>query len=200
MQDKWYADNRDLVKWGVLLELARRSGARQILQVLYHRQTIWGMLEIDGEHVKLPEEVVRHFRDCNGVSSLQCQIDIKVVSEPFENRQDYLGLIVERIQARTEFPGILFLDPDTGLEPGSPGPKHVLESELSVIWRAMRPQDVLVFYQHKTNYRGAPWIESKKEQFERALGLPSGTAKLARAPEIADDVAFFYVEKKTETI
>jgi len=39
MRDKWYADNRDLVKWGVLLTLAERHAAKHILQVLYYRPT-----------------------------------------------------------------------------------------------------------------------------------------------------------------
>ena len=61
MRDKWYGDKRDLIKWGVLLELARRHGAEHILQVLYFRNTDWGELEIDEELVKLPTEVLRHF-------------------------------------------------------------------------------------------------------------------------------------------
>ena len=34
MKDEWYGDNRDLVKWGALLELARRFDASCIIQVL----------------------------------------------------------------------------------------------------------------------------------------------------------------------
>jgi hypothetical protein len=37
MRDKWYVDNRDLVKWGILLRLAERYAAKHILQVLYYR-------------------------------------------------------------------------------------------------------------------------------------------------------------------
>ncbi|WP_157844579.1 hypothetical protein [Dehalococcoides mccartyi] len=33
MKDKWYGDKRDLVKWGVLLTLAKMFSARRILQV-----------------------------------------------------------------------------------------------------------------------------------------------------------------------
>jgi len=52
VRDLYYADNRDLVKWGVLVELGARHGARHILQVLYYRPTEWPNLEIDGEAVR----------------------------------------------------------------------------------------------------------------------------------------------------
>jgi len=54
---------------------------------------------------------------------------------------------------------------------------------------------VLVVYQHRTNPKGQPWIGPKKEQFERAVGLPIGTSKLARSTKLASDVAFFYAQK-----
>jgi hypothetical protein len=68
----------------------------------------------------------------------------------------------------------VFLNPDTGLEPEKPSFEHVLESEFSVIWRALDTGDVLVFYQHQTNRNGQPWIHPKKLQFESAIGLASG--------------------------
>jgi hypothetical protein len=49
---------------------------------------------------------------------------------------------------------------------------------------------VLVLYQHQTNRNISPWIEAKGTHFERALGVPDGSSKLAHAPEIARDVVF----------
>jgi len=37
VKDKWYGDKRDLVKWGILLTLAKMFSARRILQVAYYR-------------------------------------------------------------------------------------------------------------------------------------------------------------------
>ncbi len=37
MRDKFYGDNRDIVKWGVLPELSERYKCAEILQVLYYR-------------------------------------------------------------------------------------------------------------------------------------------------------------------
>ena len=103
--------------------------------------------------------------------------------------------MLKRLKGDGGKPRVVFLDPDTGLESRKPGPAHVLESELAAIWREMGPDDVLVLYQHQTNRDGTPWIESKKVQFEAALELKLGSAKVARAPKIARDVALFFVRK-----
>jgi hypothetical protein len=71
MRNQWYGDNRDLVKWGVLLELARRHRAKHILQVLYLRPTTWELLEIDGEQVELATAVVQHFRSAISILAIQ---------------------------------------------------------------------------------------------------------------------------------
>jgi predicted methyltransferase len=64
MQDQWYGDKRDLVKWGTLLELAHKYKVNQILQVLYHRSNTWNPIEIDGDFVPIPAEVIQHFSRC----------------------------------------------------------------------------------------------------------------------------------------
>jgi hypothetical protein len=66
---------------------------------------------------------------------------------------------------------------------------------LAELWTELKVGDVLVFYQHQTNRNGQPWIAPKKEQFERALGLSIGAAKLARSERVARDVVFFYAQK-----
>jgi hypothetical protein len=195
MRDKWYADNRDLVKWGVLLTLAEAHGAKHILQVLYHRPTQWADLEVDGQTVPLPTEVIRHFRGTASVSGITSAAVVEVMADPFDKRDEYHLKVVENIRRRTMTPGIVFLDPDTGLASRSPTFDHVLDSDVADIWRELKPNDILVFYQHQTNRNGEPWISPKKEQFERAIGLASGAAKLARSEKIARDVAFFYLKK-----
>jgi len=195
MRDKWYADNRDLVKWGVLLTLAERLRAKQILQILYYRPTDWANLEVDGEQVALPLAVVRHLRDATGVSAIGASTPIQVLIETFTNRAEYHRVVVDTIRTRSVTPGIVFLDPDTGLESRDPTLDHVLDRELKALWAALKPGDVLVFYQHQTNRNGQPWIETKKEQFEQAIGLPKGAGKLARSEPIARDVVFFYSQK-----
>ena len=197
MRDQWYADNRDLVKWGVLLTLADRFNVRHILQVPYYRTSEWAHLEIDGENVKLPEAVVRHFRRVGAISTIQASVPIEVVHDTFADRAEYHRVVINRIRSRKRLPGIVFLDPDTGLEPRNAGLEHVLEDELAKLWHELKRGDVLVFYQHQTNRNGMPWIEPKKQQFESALGVAAGAAKVARAEKIARDVVFFYIQKSS---
>ena len=195
MRDKWYADNRDLVKWGVLLTLAEHYEAKHILQVLYYRPTEWAQLDLDGEQAPIPEAVIRHFRRVSAVSAIEASAPVEAVSDKFENRDDYNRLVIDRIRTRSTTPGIVFLDPDTGLEPQTPSFNHVLCCELKNLWAELRSGDVLVFYQHQTNMNGQQWIKPKKRQFEQAIGLPNDTAKLSRSEQIARDVVFFYAQK-----
>jgi hypothetical protein len=199
MRDEWYGDKRDLVKWGVLLELERRYGAKHILQVLYYRRSEWKLLEIDGDKVELNSAVLQHFRDPFSASKIACKSCVEVLRETFSDRDQYHNVVLQRIRQRTKHPRIIFLDPDTGLEPGGRATlNHVLESELGEIWNALRPRDVLVLYQHQTNRNGSEWIKTKKKQFERAIGIGKGESKIGRAGGIARDVAFFFVEKDSK--
>jgi len=122
-------------------------------------------------------------------------VPVEVLADTFANRDEYHRLVVERIRSRPVTPGIVFLDPDTGLESRVPSLDHVLDSELADLWTELKINDVLVFYQHQTNRNGQSWITPKRGQFERALGLPIGAAKLARSEQIARDVVFFYAQK-----
>jgi hypothetical protein len=199
LRDRWYSDKRDLVKWGVIFQLARTYRAGKILQVAYFRPNKWGSLEIDGRQNDLPVEVIKHFRDIHNITILNILAQIDVIGTSFGrvNRLQYTHGIVTAIRSCGPNRCIVFLDPDTGLAPSgsAAGRQHVSESELAVIWAGMRSDDVLVLYQHQTNRNGQPWIEPKRVQFEDALGLPRGGAKLAWGPTIVRDVAFFYCQK-----
>lgn len=61
MKDRWYADNRDLVKWGVLLRLADAFEVQRIVQLAFYRSSTFGQINIDGQEQDLPAEVISHF-------------------------------------------------------------------------------------------------------------------------------------------
>jgi hypothetical protein len=72
----------------------------------------------------------------------------------------------------------------------------VLGSELAEIWGALSLGDVLVLYQHKTNRRNdSDWIQDKKTQFERALKVQQGKAKIGLEKSKNVNVVFFFAEK-----
>lgn len=152
-------------------------------------------LEIDGESVPLPRAVLRHFRDVRNIRSLRASVRVDILRAPFRDRAKYKRGILKHVLRQTKGSLVVLLDPDTGLESKHPGLEHVLESEVVEVWRAMRSGDVLVFYQNQTNKKGLPWIEPKRRQFERAMRPSPPRVKVARAPKVARDVAFFFSRK-----
>jgi len=196
MRCKWYSDNRDLVKWSVLLQLADLHDATTILQVAYYRPTTWKGIEIDGQAYALPQAVINHFRNIKNITTLTSKVKVTVMDAPCHDRAEYLQCILRAIRNLPKEPAIVFLDPDTGLKPrGRAGLQHVLEAELWEIWHALRRGDLLALYQHETNKAGRPWIEDKQAQFEKAIGLKPGGSKLALGKNIARDVAFFFSQR-----
>jgi len=195
MQDRWYADNRDLVKWGVLLRLAEIFKVQRVLQIAFYRPSTFGRLVIDGEAHDLPAEVVAHFRDLRTIGDISPTVRVTVYDPVFEDRDTYLQSVLALLQAFAQERCIVFLDPDTGLEPQSPGLEHVLEAEARAIWKQMKQGDVFVFYQHQTNRAGQPWIDPKRNQLAQALEVQVEDIKVAMAPEIANDVVFFFTQR-----
>lgn len=198
MRDKWYADNRDVVKWGVLLRLAEGHNVTTILQVAYYRETAWDetCLLIDGKSYALPSAVRDHFRRIQNIAGLKSVAEVIVFDPHFSDgdRSGYLQKVLAKVEALPRHPAIVFLDPDTGLEAkGRARPEHVRDEELRVIWDALRHDDLLVFYQHRMRSRS--WLGEKQAQFEKALGLESSQSKVAQGKGIAPDVAFFYCRK-----
>jgi hypothetical protein len=198
MRDCWYSDNRDLVKWGVLTVLARKYEARSILQIAYFNPSDFGVIEVDGEEVRIPHEVLCHFRNIGNITTLSGPAKVSVFDAPFlkSNRTDYHEAVSLFIRAHKDDRAIVFLDPDTGLEPnGKADYKHVLNREVRSVWDSLPKDWLLVFYQHQTNRAGEPWVEPKREQFSLALGLTKNQVKIAQGPEIARDVTFFFAVK-----
>lgn len=196
MRDQWYSDNRDLIKWSVLLLLARKISADRIIQIAFLNPSEFGEVEIDGEHHLIPDEVLSQFRDIRGITGLSRKPLISVFDAPLHDRRVYLRSAIDYITSFGRERRIVFLDPDTGLEPnGGANSKHVRNDETREFWEAMSHGDLMAFYQHETNKAGKPWIEDKRIQFANAIGVPHGNVLVASASKIAKDVVFFYVTK-----
>lgn len=196
MKDIWYGNNRDLVKWTVLLHLANRFGTTSILQVLYHRPSEWKSIEIDWEKVQIPKPVIAHFRDCGAIRRLSSdQLEICVFDKEFAGRAEYSKEVCAAVRNRSKQQKLIFLDPDTGLaSPHSrPTQKHVSIAEVREIWEVLRSGDLLVLYQHA--FRDTEWESIKLKQFADAIGASLVQVKMAHAPDLssAKDVAFYYI-------
>lgn len=195
MRDQWFSDNRDLVKWSVLFHLAAQNQAAYILQVAYFRPSKYGKITIDNKEIEIPAEVLSFFRSISNIQQINSKIKVAVLDREFEDRIAYEKAAIDFINDYSRSRCLVFLDPDTGLEPANPDLKHVLASEAQCLFQAIKPDDVFVFYQHKTNRNGQPWIEPKKKQLASAIGVPCTEIKVAYGPDIANDVAFYYIRR-----
>jgi hypothetical protein len=206
MRDEWFGDNRDLLKWTILIEIARRHHCERILQVLYRRSTKWGQIEFDGTRIGISTEVTRRFRDCASISHLKCEPLIEVIAEDFKDHGRYLDCIIAQIGAWRNGRGIAFLDPDTGLQPenGTCKAEHVRSADVLRIWNHLRRGDVLALYQHALRIKD--WRELKRKQLAKTLerAEPSnGRVRAAFADKqpkgisrLPVDVAFFFAQKE----
>ena len=200
MRNKYYADNLDLIKWSVLIRLAEQYKLSRIIQVAYLRPSTFNMIDIAGQKPEPPPpQVLAHFRDIRNVAALHTDIPISVFDLMFDDRTTYheaLSLYLEAFKAK---PRLVFLDPDTGLQPARRFDfKHVLCAEAHAIWSQLNKNEVFAFYQHKTTMAGKPWIEKKRTQLEKAIKVGKGevlVGQMARIRNDDNDVVIFFVVK-----
>ncbi len=91
MKKTFYGDNRDLVKWSVLINLAKKITAKRILQIAYFRPNDFGGIEMDGEPLEIPPEIKYHFRNIRRIGALSSQVKVSVFDAVLEDRKDYLN-------------------------------------------------------------------------------------------------------------
>jgi hypothetical protein len=196
VQDKYYADDRDLLKWSVLVLLAQRYGLSRIIQVAYLRPSIFPMIDIGGQETELPPQVRTHFRNIHNITALRGNVSISVFDRVFGDRKAYQDALTQYLSECGPELRLVFLDPDTGLEPGGrPDFKHVLDAEAHAIWSRLKAKEVFAFYQYKTNRTGKPWIEEKRIQLEQAIKVKEGTVLVGKSLAIANDVVIYYAIK-----
>jgi len=178
-----------------LLRLADIFEVGRVLQLAFYRPGEFGRLVIDGQEHDIPEEVIAHFRNLRAIGSIGAEVRVTVFDPVFQDRTTYLPAVLALLPAFAQARCIVFLDPDTGLEPQTPSFDHVLASEARAIWDAMKEGDVFAFYQHQTNRAGQSWIEPKRDQLAMALGIAVESVKMASGRKIAQDVVFFYTQR-----
>jgi hypothetical protein len=196
MQDKYYADRRDLIKWSVLIRVAEQQKVSRIIQIAYLRPSTFGMIDVAGQQWELPGEVLAHFRNIRNVTALRTEIPISVFDRMFDDRATYRKAATEYLAKFGSELRLVFLDPDIGLEPvRKPDLRHVLNGEAHEIWSQLKTSEVFAFYQHLTNRTGRPWIEEKRAQLEKAIGLGKGAVLVGQSPSIANDVVIYFAIK-----
>lgn len=204
MQGLWYGDKRDRVKWGALVHLANTKGIRCIIQVAYFRHGTDLKLQTEEGEVPLPIEVWNHFSNLRHIERLgkATGLNIIVLDQYLEANKhpNYIHTIVSHLdEINKEIKGrkIIFLDPDTGIEPEeSSGPEHVTKKDLELIWKnGLSQGDVLVVYQHADHTK--KWLfERSKKMFSICEETP---VKIILGKDIAADVAMLWCLKDRRT-
>ena len=195
MQKKWYSDNRDVLKWSALLTIAEKNKTSRILQILFYRESVYPKIALNGKNYPIPETVLTHFRNVQGIGNLSSKVKIETFDKLWKNRTEYLDATIEYLKSFGADKYVVFLDPDTGLVPGVLGMQHVSENEARRVWDAMPKGNVFAFYQHQTNRKGQPWIEPKRKQLAKALGVKLTAIGIAESQKLARDVVIFYIKK-----
>jgi hypothetical protein len=178
MRHQWYADARDLIKWGALIHLAEEQDIKRIIQVAYLRpDVIRPKLQLGNNSIEMPVVVWSHFRNLNDIKRLAKSSGIKIdlFSTPYnvEDRLAYSEAIARQYRAiKKEWPAIVFLDPDTGIAERNTKPVHVTPDEVRRIWGALSPESWLVLYQHR--FRHKKWQLFKRSEFAKAIDLRQG--------------------------
>lgn len=172
MRHQWYADGRDLIKWGVLLHLAKSWDLKRIIQVAYLRpDDPRPTLGCQNETIPLNDLVWSHFRDIRDIERLakSSKIEIELIETPYDPRakDEYSLRVVSRYSAKSKTPTVVFLDPDTGIAERNARPEHVTSTEVSKIWRALDSSHWLVLYQHSNRHKD--WVTNKRNEFTRAI-------------------------------
>jgi hypothetical protein len=196
MKHQWYGDKRDIVKWIALLSLCHDYKVQRIFQVamLTPDEPKKAIVINEERSCAISDMVWDHFRNLRHIRQLglSVRIDIEVLDTNFirSSRDDYFEAVVTKIHQQDD-PIIVFLDPDTGIEPSRPSAKHIKVSEIAKLWEALKPSSCLAVYKHRPRKASAGWHIPYKAKLESVCGIRIYTFK----SDIAKDVALFAARK-----
>lgn len=201
MHDRWYGDDRDIVKWAALLHLARAHTLESIIQVVFRQPGAdWhkASLQSGSRRFAIAPEIWELFpRDVARIRDLAALtgISIRVLNEPFvaAQRAEYVERVTRQIRDAGDERKLVFLDPDNGIAPRHANGRHVTAAEVAQFWSILRPADWLVLYQHRQ--RNAQWLSKTRVQFASACEQAAEAVQTYTCSEIAHDVAFFALRK-----
>ncbi|MEK6373748.1 MAG: hypothetical protein AABO58_13760 [Acidobacteriota bacterium] len=192
MRERWFGDDRDVVKWTTLLHLAREHDLPTIVYAPYWRPEPAPRVVMLGENpIFVPDEVWRFFRDFRRIRQLsKSKPKISIVDIDFDprRRREYIAATIGQIE-RAERPLLLFVDPDTGIAPKTAAGEHVTREEIAELWSALKPGEWLVVYQHAR--REAEWAKKVSAELSGTCG--GATVEVAQSSQFGKDVAFLCV-------
>jgi hypothetical protein len=195
VKERWFADDRDLVKWSALLHFARAHALTRIIQVAYARADERPQVTIGEQTVAVDDAVWTFFRDLQRIRHLGATvgIPIEVIDDTFDpkNRAAYQQRMVDALAANRDGAVLLFLDPDTGLQPMKASAEHAARQEVQTCWHHLDAGDWLAIYQHARHDKS--WLEDVRRELSALCdGAP---IDLVRSADIGKDVALLFARK-----
>ena len=191
MRKQWFGDSRDYAKWSFIINEASKDAvvccvamARpDILSASIHPR----VLSFFDRYKNL--DLVRElFQDRYRSVSTQYYKSLH------ESYFDEVMLMIR--QAQLGNPVLVFVDPDTGIEPVSSGSnKHVRLADLRRVSEVLRPGDKLVVYQHAPIMRKPNWIDSAMLRLSGQPWLADFRLRSHYDQACASDVCFLVVER-----
>lgn len=194
MRERWFGDDRDVVKWTTLLHLAREHDLATIVYAAYWRaEPAPRVVMLRDKPIFVPDEVWTFFRDFRRIRQLtEAKPRIAIVERDFDprRRREYIAATIEEMN-RAERPLLLFLDPDTGVAPKNVAGEHVTAEEIAELWSALKPGEWLVVYQHAR--READWVKSVSDELSATCG--GAGMDVAQSAQFGKDVAFLCLSR-----
>lgn len=211
VQLKYFGDSRDYFKYDLISSVLQGMGIYNYVFVPMltdHRD--------DNEGNKLPKHMegksallysfINNCRskDLNHWEKWFCKIGINYktvqpVNDAYfrdENRSNYWKAFSKHLQRED---ALVFIDPDTGLESGSPSylrkmgrEKYILNNEIALLYTLLDARSVLMIYQHlpMNKHIHEDAVKKKVEQLQAKSG--GGLACAYRE----DDLAFIFIAKE----
>jgi hypothetical protein len=168
----------------------------RIIQAGYLRADERPGVIVAGQEIPVDETVWSFFRDPLSISTLgdKAGVPITAIDGDFDprKRDRYAEAVLARLRASRPGAILLFLDPDTGLEPSHAAAEHVSRRELRTYWQSLNACDWLVLYQHAR--RDRHWCEGVCAELSKICD--SAAVQIARSTEVGRDVALLFVEKR----
>ncbi len=198
MQDIWFGELRDRVKWGAAVHIAREHGLRTIIQVPYRCDCKQPMLKIGTRYERIDAAVWRYFSDLRSIERLSGAVGVRIKvfmrKLAHADRNDYIAAAVKFITGFPVEPKLVLLDPDTGIAPrgGRCGPGHVSGQEISNFWGALGRADALAVYQHAA--RRPDWAAGYSKLLRSVCN--GSRVEIIRGRDFANDMAILVAVQK----
>lgn len=195
MKTKWFGDQRDYVKWSYIHQHARDN-----TQVLY----VPMLTDTPDLYPSIPPQIRDFFSRKKHLAQFGELFPgrFQMIEGQYSaaTAAEYFDLVHHNIrQLKTSGPIVIFLDPDTGIQPLTRfDSKHVRLEDMRKIWHPLSHGDALIVYQHA--YRKIGWRQQVTSRLKEERAFADADIQSFCNADVAKDVCFFALTKRGEQL